>query len=381
MQLKKVVVKIERGAQIGAIQVGLLCMPGPGKLTWKGGRIDISNEELTDIFKDELEKAKYKVIGTSDSLFEDPADWKADLLVGGIIKEIQMNVCFPKGGFFNYSTVKGECYMKVNWQVYSRMDRKVVFETTTEGFHHQDSQRDGGTNVLVHDAFAVAINNLIADKGFHQTVSVSSKPTTAGGYPKLTLKAGKKSTRPLSETMSDVRAAVVTILSGKGHGSGFFVSPDGYLITNDHVVGNAKFVKIKLPTGREILGEVVRADARRDIALIKVEEKEMPSLSVLKTEPNVGEDVFAIGSPLDDKYQTTVSKGVVSGYRVEQDVKYLQSDVNVLPGSSGGCLVDKSGNVVGITVIGIMFRGAPAGLNFFVPVNEALQTLNVDLQL
>jgi S1-C subfamily serine protease len=356
-------------------------VPGLGKLTWKGGRTDISNEELTDIFKDELEKAKYKVIGTSDSLFEDPADWKADLLVGGIIKEIQMNVCFPKGGFFNYSTVKGECYIKVNWQVYSRMDRKVIFETTTEGFHNQDSQCDGGTNVLVHDAFAVAINNLIADKGFHQTVSIASKPAMARGYPKLMLKAAKKSTRPLPETMSDVRAAVVTILSGKGHGSGFFVSPDGYLITNDHVVGNAKFVKVKLPTGREVLGEVVRADTRRDVALIRVEEKEMPSLSVLKTEPNVGEDVFAIGSPLDDKYQTTVSKGVVSGYRVEQDVKYLQSDVNVLPGSSGGCLVDKAGNVVGITVKGIMIKGAPAGLNFFVPVNEALQTLNVDLQL
>lgn len=96
-----------------------------------------------------------------------------------------------------------------------------------------------------------------------------------------------------------------------------------------------------------------------------------------KTIPTVGSDVFAVGSPRDEKFRSTVSKGIVSGFREEQNKSYIQSDVNVLPGNSGGPLIDKAGSVVGIAVSGLFINNAPQGINFFIPINDALKSMSI----
>ena len=136
-------------------------------------------------------------------------------------------------------------------------------------------------------------------------------------------------------------------------------------------------VKVKLTTGREILGEVIRFDRPRDVAVVKAEESGMIALPIRDSEPGVGEEVYAIGAPLDEEFSTTMTKGIVSGYRTIESFKYIQSDVNVLPGNSGGPLLDKNGNVVGISCSGVSFGPVSIGLNFFVPIQEALRRLNI----
>ncbi len=360
------------------MQVGLLCV-GQEKLLWKGGRLDISSDELSDIFREQLEKANYKVVGNSNALFDDPSEWKSEFLIGGLVTEMGGNVCYPKAGFSNYSSVKGEFYTKVNWQIYAKLDRRVVYETTTEGSYIADSTLDGGSVMLLHNAFSVAVNNLLADKGFHDLITGATKTDSGPSFEQLKITRAPAFKAPITEHINDVRSATVTVLSGKSHGSGFFIDSNGYLLTNQHVVGESKLVKIKLVTGREILGEIVRTNRTRDIALIKVEEKQFAHIPILDRELSVGEEVYSIGSPLDEKLSTTVSKGIVSGYREENSIKFIQSDVNVLPGGSGGCLVDSKGNLVGITVKGYMIQGAPVGLNFFIPVNDALKALNIKI--
>jgi S1-C subfamily serine protease len=126
---------------------------------------------------------------------------------------------------------------------------------------------------------------------------------------------------------------------------------------------------------------VVRTDPVRDVALIKVAETNLPALPLrLKTSPNVGDEVYAIGTPRLEYLDVTVTRGIVSAYRDEGGLKYIQSDVQIHPGNSGGPLIDKEGNVVGISVMGLMVSGASQNLNFFVPIAEAVARLRVTIR-
>ena len=384
IQFKKIVVKLKRGQSFGKLSVGLLCIPH-GDLTWRGGRATISAEDFSEAFREELEKANYVVVGNPDALFEDPSEWKAEILVSGMVKEMEANYCFPFAGMGDFSTTKGGAYLKVNWQIYSRLDRKVVYEISTEGSFQTDQAQKGSEITILTNAFAQATQNLLADSGFHNLViggQAGVQGVTAGlDQPEILVKAIKPYSESITKNMSHVRAGVVTVIAGPGHGSGFFIGSDGFILTNEHVVREAKFVKIKLATGREIVGEVVRKDSGRDVALLRVEERGMSPLPIRAKDLNVGEEVYAIGSPLSEKLNTTITKGIVSNFRVENGRNFIQSDVQVLPGSSGGPLVDSNGCVAGIAVSGVVLQsGVPAGLNFFIPAGEAMKTLGVSCQ-
>jgi S1-C subfamily serine protease/AAA+ superfamily predicted ATPase len=186
---------------------------------------------------------------------------------------------------------------------------------------------------------------------------------------------------PLSEGTSALQAAVVTIKLEGSWGSGFFISRDGYLLTNQHVVGDNKFVTIKLTTGRQMPGEVLRSHKARDVALIKVNESLMNALPLQLEQPDVAAEVYAVGTPLDEKFSTTISKGIVSAYRTFDDLKVLQSDAAIHGGSSGGALVDRFGNVVAITVATFTDSQVKVGtsLNSFIPIADALKFLAVEL--
>lgn len=168
------------------------------------------------------------------------------------------------------------------------------------------------------------------------------------------------------------------MFSGKGSGSGFFVS-DQFVVTNAHVVQGAPFVKLKLITGREILGEVIEKDDLRDVALIQTEISGMSGLPIRTDEVGIGSQIFAVGSPLGESNEGTVSAGIISSYRTEDGLRYIQSDVNVMPGNSGGPLLDENGNIIGLTVLGKIDprTGGGTGLNFFIPINDAMAELGL----
>jgi S1-C subfamily serine protease len=159
-------------------------------------------------------------------------------------------------------------------------------------------------------------------------------------------------------------------------GSGFLVSDDGYLLTNQHVVGAATTVRIRWSDGLESTGDVVRVDKRRDVALIKSAPRAgRQPLALRRETPAVGDAVFAIGTPLDPSLQNTVTKGIVSANRILDGFAYIQSDVGVDHGNSGGPLIDDKGRVIGITVIKIAPDDGQRGLNLFIPIGDALDFL------
>ncbi len=159
-------------------------------------------------------------------------------------------------------------------------------------------------------------------------------------------------------------------------GSGFVISPDGYLITNNHVVANASEIKIKLVDGRSFDAKVIGADERTDIALLKINAKgNLPFVYLGDSDKlEVGDWVIAIGNPFGLGH--SVSAGIVSGkdreigHGVYDD--FIQTDASINPGNSGGPLFDTAGNVVGINTA-IIQGGNSVG--FAVPVNMAKEML------
>ena len=149
-------------------------------------------------------------------------------------------------------------------------------------------------------------------------------------------------------------------------------------MTNEHVVRQARFVTVRLANGREVIGDVLRTDGPRDVALVKLRERNLPAAFLASNfQPAVGTDVYAIGTPRRESLDLTVTRGIVSAYRDERGQKYIQSDVQIHPGNSGGPLVAADGRVVGIAVQGMLLGGASQNLNFFVPIDDAVAALNI----
>ncbi len=162
----------------------------------------------------------------------------------------------------------------------------------------------------------------------------------------------------------------------KSLGSGFIISPDGYVLTNAHVVDSADEILVKLTDKREFKAKVIGADKRTDVALIKIEASGLPSVKLGDpAKLRVGEWVVAIGSPFG--FESSVTAGIVSakGRSLPQEnyVPFIQTDVAINPGNSGGPLFNMKGEVVGINSQIYSRTGGYMGLAFAIPIDVAME--------
>ena len=164
----------------------------------------------------------------------------------------------------------------------------------------------------------------------------------------------------------------------KSLGSGFIISPDGYVMTNHHVIKDASEILVRLSDRRELEAEVIGSDERSDIALLKINADDLPVVSIGDSQKlKVGEWVLAIGSPFGFDHSATA--GIVSAkgrsLPSENYVPFIQTDVAINPGNSGGPLFDLEGNVVGINSQIYSRTGGFMGLSFAIPIDMAMQVV------
>ncbi len=377
MRFSRLRSELRDGDSIGNIRTGSDCS-GPMGLTMNARTEQAVMGQVPRIVREEFMKAGYRdPLRTQQKLFEDESDaGQSDLLLGAMLLEFQTNYCSSASG----SRTEGRVRVKVRWETYDTQSRVVVHTKTTEGQYQTSGLEAMREGEFFSMAYRDAVKGLLADPQFHATVIASSVVETTGediteALPKIALRPATPLGDALTSNVTLTRAAVVTISHSAGSGSGFFVSENGYMLTNSHVVGTNRFVRVILATGRELVGEVMRRDLPRDVALIKTEGANYVALPMHSGDVNVGSDVTAIGSPLGEALSGTVTRGIVSAYRTLKGKRYIQSDVQVLPGSSGGPLLDKEGRVVGITAAGL--NGAR--INFFIPIQEALGSLGITM--
>lgn len=344
---------------------GVLGLGADQPLYWMHFKVQVE-EDLQAALAQELKAAGFKQQGVS--LFDDSS---GEFELAALIQSV--NSRFPSA-----FTTKGWISLAVEWQIYSQRDRKVVARVSTTGvaepvYYTLIGGIDSALSVAV-----INVRSLLASSEFrdHFIVKPGSEATSrvAGASPAPMTYLNRDDG---ATSVADAIGGVVALFADDGMGTGVLVDESGLLLTNHHVVGDAKFIKVRWPDGVETLGEVVRSSAKRDVALVKTEPRGRKPLRLALQSPAPGEDVFAIGTPLDAKFQNTVTKGIVSANRVFDGLSYIQSDVTVNHGNSGGPLLDKSGRVLGLTQSGTEISGAPVGLNLFVPIRDALDFLSL----
>lgn len=165
-----------------------------------------------------------------------------------------------------------------------------------------------------------------------------------------------------------------------GIGSGVIVSPQGYILTNNHVVEGADGIEVTLNDGRHIQATIIGTDPETDVAVLKINLDNLPTITLGSSDQaRVGDQVLAIGNPFG--VGQTVTSGIVSAMGRNQlgintFENFIQTDAAINPGNSGGALVDVNGNLLGINTAIYSRSGGNMGIGFAIPVNIAQQVMN-----
>ncbi|SMO42283.1 DegQ family serine endoprotease [Gracilimonas mengyeensis] len=168
----------------------------------------------------------------------------------------------------------------------------------------------------------------------------------------------------------------------RGLGSGVIVSEDGYILTNNHVIDNTDEITVRMYSGEEVEAELIGTDPQTDIAVLKVEENNLPAVTLGNSDNlKVGSFVLAIGSPLSENLAHTVSFGIVSARgrsltNLTAYGDYIQTDAAINPGNSGGALIDVNGQLVGINSAIASRSGGNDGIGFAIPANLAKRIMD-----
>jgi S1-C subfamily serine protease len=215
------------------------------------------------------------------------------------------------------------------------------------------------------------------------TATPAASPTAGARSATSTPTATATSSGPLTaaQIAERVKPAVVQISANNATGSGMVLDNVVNILTNAHVVARVTTVTVRLSTGRAVQGRVVARDEDRDLAIVRIEPQNLPTVRLGdSTALRTGEDVVAIGYALNLPGEPSVSRGLVSGIRDAQrtDLKYIQTDAAVNPGNSGGPLVNSRGEVVGIVTSRITSDAGRAvqGINLAIAISSAKPTID-----
>lgn len=165
-----------------------------------------------------------------------------------------------------------------------------------------------------------------------------------------------------------------------GIGSGVIVTKDGYILTNNHVIQDTDEINVKMSDGRAIKAKVIGSDPDTDLAILKIDQKDLPTIAIGNSEAlKVGDVVFAIGNPFG--VGQTVTQGIVSAtHRTDLGIStfenFIQTDAAINPGNSGGALIDAHGNLIGINNAIYTRTGGYQGIGFAIPISTAKDVMN-----
>ena len=302
---------MKRGTKIGKIQRGLLCADViGGDIKWRAsGKVNWSNEELTDVFREELESNGWPVVGSTDDLF---AGWDvsgAEILIGAKIAKIEATVCFgPVNIFHPNGTSKGAVRLDVEWQIYNPSRKALIGTFYSSGSHEEKSKSEDGHLFLMETAFANAANNLLASRDFLNLVKRSDEVVAAPSGDSTIIPNVKQKPTTLEMILERAQKSTVVIRTAVGHGSGFSIGDGTLLLTNAHVVGEAQNVAVILSGGFEVSGSVVSKDKARDVALIEMKGAPVPPLHISGEEVLLGQTAYALGAPLKEELSGSVTK-------------------------------------------------------------------------
>ena len=360
-------VRIKGGDKMGNFYI----VKEPADVLYFGKSLDVDAEHLRSDVNGTLKDLGYAVpSGESHSVFSTVANSR--YTVQAEMREIQYDITATNKyeAYAHYTTT---CTVGVTWKLVNQV-RQTLAELKTTG---TSIKMGRGGNAAFEDAFDNSLLTFLSSK---DVAAALAKPLAKGDdkLAALTLRRGTLAQAATADNGVGAAAKSVVILeTADGHGSGCLVSPDGYIVTNAHVVGDDEQVKVLLADGTTATGKVVRVNADMDLALVKMEAEGLPAFTLPAAGvADIGSDVFAIGAPADKELSQTVTKGIISGRRKVEGRSFLQTDVSINGGNSGGALVARSGQLVGIVNAKLVGRGIE-GIGFAIPAEQVAEALQL----
>ncbi|HAJ22387.1 MAG TPA: hypothetical protein DCL95_20430 [Rhodospirillaceae bacterium] len=363
---------------------------GEATLTLTNGSRQLSgwNEELRITFFEVMKSHGFDVVGDPTNLFTyEKEAARAEYAIGARIKDMSGNFCEDHDFWYGYPQDKysGEMYMEVEWTLFNTTQRQEVAKLKTSGYHKVIKPSRSGMLEAIIGAFGAAAEALGSNKEFVTLLSKENEKAEVVAVVPLSddtifLPEIPLSTKPFEDHVREILPSVVTIRAGMGHGSGFVISEDGYILTNQHVISDFDTVLVRFENGVEIDGSVIRRHEMRDVALVKIPVRRLMPLPLKEEIPGIATGTIVVGSPADEQLFSTVTRGSISALRKrtvgsnDASLLFIQSDAAITGGNSGGPMFDEYGNVIAITVSRRIDANA---VNFFIPVGEALKFLNI----
>lgn len=365
-----------RDVKIGKHFSGPGCSKGRGDIMWVNGNGYLQDINSTKAIIDVFNVSGYNIDNNSPSSLKNPT---SRLSLNVELNRVYINRCQDRK---HGNGSKNDIYIKVHWNLIDRLTRKSIFEGDSEGIYKGMKQfsRRRGTSQSIERAFTIAARNILADALFvkhlenndpleHYANHLSILPLdikySSGNY-------------TFKSRVPELKQASLTVRTMDGHGSGVLITADGTVLTNAHVVGDAKQV-IVVVNDEDMEASVIRSDSIRDVAILQIKDAVAATpAEIAKDKPGVGDNLYVIGTPLSESLQHTVTKGIFSAERLIQGYQYYQTDATINPGNSGGPVFNESGELVAISVAGIFSKaGAGLGVNYVIPIQSAIDALKI----
>ena len=268
-----------------------------------------------------------------------------------------------KTGFINVE-------LKIKWDVLDFYKKPIYSDTikskSGEFVSFIKSANSDYEKDAMKDAMETGLYTLLNSTKF-KSVMKMEKVSIADTLKFLEIKDSKTYVSSIEQAVQ----SSVTIKSAKGHGSGFFISENGYIVTNYHVIADTAKLEIILNDGSKFKPKLVRFNKESDLALLKIEKNNIIPFKLPDTESAaMGREIYVIGTPSATDLSQTLTKGIISSIRKQGNgSKIIQTDASISGGNSGGPLIDKEARLLGIVNAKLVGLGIE-GISFAIPANE-----------
>ena len=332
------------------------------------------------IFSAQLSKVlkKYGYIDTVNQIFKDEAnslELKANVktltfYVVGFAPNVSVNNTFYSANFYI-------CKSDIEWSLmntYGEVLKSVTVRSQSGEFVSDDKIEE-----IVGDMIENSLDQVLSNGNITPLTKVETKAET-----KLALSTVTKPTSILTAA-NDVQAATVIVKTDKGHGSGFAISNDGYIVTNYHVIASEdptkpKELTIILNDGSKQKATVIKVNKDRDIALLKIDQKFEKCFEIPTQKSFTAlEEVYAMGAPKSIELGQTASKGIISSERNINNVSLIQTNISINGGNSGGPMFSSTGKLYGV-ITSKLFGIGVEGVAFAIPAYKIKDYLNIDFK-
>ncbi|MEJ2665141.1 MAG: S1C family serine protease, partial [Spirochaetia bacterium] len=318
-----------------------------------------------------------------EDLFQTSTSAKARYQIGGIVKTFSAAYKgnAAAGCLFGYAgaqTGGSSIELEAEFQLYDSVKDQVVFKAEETGEYNNPKEFDDLEKLVVL-SYENAFLKFMSEKKFVSILTggkIDESHKQDNLSPLKVSFSEKKQGLRIPRDISKLFRGVVTIKAGTTHGSGFFISNSGYILTAGHVVSGLNTVGVVLESGEKLEAKVVRVNRINDAAIIKVDGRNFKIISISMNKHPIGSEVYVIGTPLDKTLEYTVTKGIISSYRESDGVKYIQTDTAINPGNSGGPMISDDGRVIGI-ISSKMFGTGIENIGFAIPIGEVLKSLHI----